>query len=254
MTELGAVAAGFAVGVVGSVHCVGMCGGIAGALAMSAPSRGGAAGMVRQLLHGVGRVASYGLAGAAAGAFGSAAAAVLGPAGTSLLRALAAALIVALGLYLGGWWAGLAAIERTGAALWRRILPATGRLRAGGSAVAALALGMLWGWLPCGLVYSALALAATTGHAGGGAALMIGFGAGTVPAVLAAGLASVSVGALLRAPASRQVAGAMVVAMGAWTMFGSGLFALPGGLGAHEHCAEHSGSAQPTSYPARQAE
>ncbi|MBI5504999.1 MAG: sulfite exporter TauE/SafE family protein [Deltaproteobacteria bacterium] len=246
MTGVGAFSAGLAVGVIGSVHCVAMCGGIASALAMSArsqPRRRTTIELVRHLLYGFGRVSSYALAGAIAGAFGSAAAAVLGPAGTSSLRALAAALIVALGLYLGGWWSGLAEIERAGAALWRRIAPITRALRPRTSMPGAFVLGMLWGWLPCGLVYSALALAATAGGAASGAALMIGFGAGTVPAVLATGLAAARIGAVLRASASRQVAGAMVVAFGVWTLAGAGLLPLPGTRGASEHCAGHSDSA-----------
>jgi len=233
-----------------------MCGGIAGALAMSAApqQRGTATELVRHLLYGLGRVASYTAAGAVAGAFGSAAAAAAGPVGTSLLRAVAAALIVALGLYLGGWWSGLAAIERAGAWLWRRIAPAARALRPVSSMPGAFVLGMLWGWLPCGLVYSALALAATTGDAAGGAALMIGFGAGTVPAVLGTGLAAVRLGVLLRASASRQVAGAMVVVLGVWTMFGSGFLQLPGAPGVHDHCAGHSGPAVASPQAAPQTE
>ncbi len=245
MTVIGALAAGFAVGIVGSVHCVGMCGGIAGALAMSvtAQRRESATELARHLLYGLGRVSSYALAGTVAGAFGLAAAAVLGPAGTSLLRALAAALIVALGLYLGGWWSGLAAIERAGAVLWRRIAPVTRVFRPGGSLRGAFVLGILWGWLPCGLVYSALALAATSGDAAGGAALMIGFGIGTLPAVLGAGLAAARIGAFLRASASRRIAGTLVVALGVWTMVGSGLLSLPGAASPHDHCAGHSAPA-----------
>lgn len=236
MTLLTSMGAGFAVGLVGSVHCVGMCGGIAGALALAVPAEK-RSGWSRPLLYGWGRVTTYTLAGALAGAFGLAAAAALGPAGTSLLRALAATLIVALGLYLGGWWTGLVALERAGASLWRRIAPAAHGLRPGSSAAGAFVLGMLWGWLPCGLVYSALALAATVGDPVGGAALMAGFGLGTVPAVLGAGFAALRVGALLRAAASRQVAGAMVVAFGVWTMFGSGLLPLPNSVDPHAHCA-----------------
>jgi len=239
-SALAGIAAGFAVGIVGSVHCVGMCGGIAGALAMSAAPQQRASEPLRQLLYGTGRVASYMMAGAVAGGVGSAAAAALGTSGTSMLRALAAALIIALGLYLGGWWNGLAAIERLGATLWRRVAPAARTLRPGNSMTGAVALGMLWGWLPCGLVYSALALAATAGSAADGAALMGGFGAGTVPAVMATGLAARRIGTLLQAPASRRVAGAIVMALGIWTMVGSGMLPLPGAGSGHEHCAGHA--------------
>lgn len=242
MTGIGELAAGFSVGLVGSVHCVGMCGGIAGALAMSAATqpRGRVTEPLRQVLYGSGRVTSYALAGAIAGGVGSAAAAAIGPGGTSLLRVVAAALIVALGLYLGGWWNGLAAVERAGALLWKRLAPATRALRPGASMPRAFVLGMLWGWLPCGLVYSALALATAAGSAAGGAMLMAGFGAGTVPAVAGTGLAARQIGALLRAPASRSAAGVIVIALGIWTLAGSGVLPLPGAAGTQDHCAGHA--------------
>ena len=146
---------GVGIGALGSPHCVAMCGGIAGALAMAGPSGCGApAPLARQAAYNLGRVASYAIAGAVAGALGVALAQLLGPTGTLVLRALAALLLLALGLYLAGWWPGLARLERQGARLWRHIAPLAARLQPGRSLAGTLALGMLWGWLPCGLVYT----------------------------------------------------------------------------------------------------
>ena len=217
---------GVGIGALGSPHCVAMCGGIAGALAMAGPSGCGApAPLARQAAYNLGRVASYAIAGAIAGALGVAFAHLLGPTGTLVLRALAALLLLALGLYLAGWWPGLARLERQGARLWRHNAPLAARLQPGRSLAGTLALGMLWGWLPCGLVYSALALAATSGDWRHGALLMTGFGLGTLPAMLATGLVARRVTALARGAAPRRVAGVMLILFGLWTFAASGAVA-----------------------------
>jgi hypothetical protein len=217
---------GAGIGLLGSAHCVAMCGGIAGALAMAAPGDGGARPpLARLAAYNLGRVASYAIAGALAGALGVALAALLGPAGALVLRGLAALLLLVLGLYLAGWWPGLAHLERQGARVWRRIAPLATRLRPGRSLAGALALGMLWGWLPCGLVYSALALAATAGDWRHGALLMTGFGLGTLPAMLATGLVARRVTALARGTTPRRVAGVMLILFGVWTFAASGAVA-----------------------------
>jgi sulfite exporter TauE/SafE len=216
---------GLVVGVLGSAHCVVMCGGIAGALAV-APDGGGRLGAGgRQVAYNLGRIASYAAAGALAGGLGIALATAFGATGAMLLRAAAALLLLALGLYLAGWWSGLATVERQGARLWRRVAPLAARLRPGRSLGGALALGMVWGWLPCGLVYSALALAATSGDWQRGALVMAGFGLGTLPAMVATGLVAGRLGGLARAAAPRRIAGVMLIAFGLWTLAASGAVA-----------------------------
>lgn len=217
---LALLAAGAAVGFLGSAHCVAMCGGIAGALSLAQPParRHGAARLLHHAAYSAGRLASYALAGALAGALGLAAATLFG--GTAPLRVAAALLMVLLGLYLCGWRTGLGWLERQGSRLWRRVAPLAARLRPGQSPLGAFALGGLWGWLPCGLVYSALALAAAGGGAARGAVLMLGFGLGTLPALLATGLAAQRLGAV--APRARRLAGAMLIAFGVWTFASSG--------------------------------
>ena len=130
------------------------------------------------LAYNLGRISSYTLAGLLLGLAGWAVAnspLVMG------LRVVAALLLIAMGLYLAGWWSGLTRIEALGRGLWRYIQPLTRRFMPVTSLPRALVLGSLWGWLPCGLVYSTLLWAASQGNALDSAALMLAFGLGTLP-------------------------------------------------------------------------
>lgn len=228
MTESVPIIGGLTIGFLGSPHCIGMCGGIAGALSLAAARQRRAPPIVaaHHAAYSLGRVASYATAGALAGAVGFVLGELLGARGGLLLRAAAAMFLVLLGLHVGGWWPGLAWVERNGAWLWARLAPLTARLQPGRSLPAAFAFGMLWGWLPCGLVYSALALAATSGSPLQGALLMAGFGVGTLPATVAAGLLAQRLTWLAQAPASRRLAGVMMIVFGVWTFTGGGGVAL----------------------------
>jgi uncharacterized protein len=180
--------AAFLVGLLGGVHCVGMCGGIVSALVGA-----GGEGFPRwklRLGYNFGRIASYATAGAVAGTVG----------GASLLLAralpvqmvalvIANVLLIGLGLYLAGFSNLVARLEGPGRWIWRHVQPFTRRLLPADTWWRALALGGLWGWLPCGLVYSILATALLAGSAPGGAAVMIAFGLGTLPNLLMAGAA-----------------------------------------------------------------
>ncbi|MFN2426462.1 MAG: sulfite exporter TauE/SafE family protein [Candidatus Binatia bacterium] len=212
--------AGLAMGFLGSSHCVGMCGGIAGALSATpaGPGSRGRANMQRSISYNVGRIASYTLMGVLAGTFGAALAGLGGSEGMLALRVLAALLIIATGLYVAGWSGVVTGIERLGGGLWRRLAPAARRARESTSPVAALCFGALWGWLPCGLVYSALAVAAASGSAIDGALTMAAFGLGTLPALLSIGLFAGRGASLLRSHTARRAAGMMVVVFGAWTL------------------------------------
>lgn len=179
--------AAFMTGLLGSVHCVGMCGGIVGALSMTP---GGAAAPRRTfpLWYHLGRIASYATAGAIVGVFGGMlldAASLARVTGVGAI--VAGGFMILLGLYLASWWNGLAVLERLGARLWRRIEPYGRPLLPARRPHQALLLGMLWGWLPCGMVYSALAGAAVSGDALNGALIMMAFGVGTAPLLLALG-------------------------------------------------------------------
>lgn len=213
--------AGLAMGFLGSSHCVGMCGGIASAL--SAQQTGGARqDLQRSLAYNLGRVSSYAAAGAVAGSFGAALVHAAGSEGMLVLRSVAALLIIGVGLSVMGWPGLVTRLEVVGGAFWKRVAPLARRARMSESPFAPFLLGTLWGWLPCGLVYSALALAVTGGSAATGALVMAAFGLGTLPAVVGVGLAAQRGVTLLRGANARRAAGAMVVGFGVWTFVAAG--------------------------------
>ncbi|MBK7900954.1 MAG: sulfite exporter TauE/SafE family protein [Azonexus sp.] len=209
-----AVLALFLVGLLGGTHCVGMCGGIVGALSLGGPPR-----WSLHLAYSGGRIASYAAAGAVAGALGAGAALAGQWPVRLLLYVLANLLLIALGLYLLGITRFLAPLETAGGGLWRRIQPHTRRFLPARSVGQAFPLGILWGWLPCGLVYSALASALTAGSAGRGALMMAAFGLGTLPNLLLAGLFVGRLDGFLKRPAVRAAAGLLIVAFGLWGLF-----------------------------------
>ena len=136
------------------------------------------------------------------------------------MRVVAGLLLISMGLYLAGWWSGLTRIERLGRGLWRHIQPVANRLLPVSSLPRALLLGALWGWLPCGLVYSTLLWAASQGNAVDSALLMLAFGVGTWPVLLATGLAAERTNALLRKRGVRVAGGVLVILFGIWTLPG----------------------------------
>jgi len=204
-------------GLLGGGHCLGMCGGLMGALTLAIPpeQRGRRARLL--LAYNLGRILSYACAGLLLGLAGWAVAS--SPAAMAL-RVVAALLLIAMGLYLAGWWSGLTRIEALGKGLWRHIQPVASRLLPVSSLPRALLLGALWGWLPCGLVYSTLLWAASQGNAGYSAALMLAFGLGTWPVLLATGLAAERVNNLLRRRSVRMAGGLLVILFGVWTLPG----------------------------------
>jgi len=207
----------FLVGLLGGTHCVGMCGGIVGALSMGAAPR-----LSLHLAYNLGRIGSYAVAGAIAGALGAASLALSDQLPLRItLFVLANLMLIALGLYLMGVTRALAFTERLGQNLWRRIQPATRRFLPARSVRQAFPLGLLWGWLPCGLVYSALATALTAGSAVRGAGLMLAFGLGTLPNLLLAGFLLARLRGWVQRPAVRMVAGLAVAAFGVWGLLGA---------------------------------
>ena len=217
------------VGLLGSSHCLGMCGGIVSALNIGISanlSRRPVVLFSYQLAYNIGRISSYVLVGLVAGTLGSS----LAELGLSPLagQLLAAAFMIALGLYLANWWRGLALLERLGARLWRHIQPLGQRLFPIQNPFQALLLGGLWGWLPCGLVYAAVAWSLTTASAIDAALLMLGFGLGTLPAMLLAGNAFNYLKRWAGAPAIRTSAGILIIAFGFYN-------AISGLLQSHHH-------------------
>lgn len=206
----------FLVGLLGGAHCVGMCGGIVGALAMGSPAR-----WSMHLAYNGGRILSYAIAGGIAGALGAAGLGLEGQIPARLVLYLFANLmLIALGLYLIGVSRALAFTERLGQSLWRRLQPLTRRFLPARHVGQAFPLGMLWGWLPCGLVYSALASALAAGSAQRGALLMLAFGAGTLPNLLLAGILLARINEFVRLPAVRWTAGLLVLGFGVYGLLG----------------------------------
>lgn len=210
-----ALAAAFVGGLAGGVHCAGMCGGIVRMMCAGSAQMSGAPALGYLAAFNAGRVASYVCAGSLAGALGQAglltrAAPVLQP----LMFALASLMLVTLGLYLAGAMPLMTRIEGAGAWLWRGIQPWTRRVLPVTSLPRALGLGVLWGWLPCGMVYAVLLTALALGSWWQGAALMFAFGLGTLPNLLGIGYAWRQLDRLRTARASRAVAGCAVACFG----------------------------------------
>ena len=214
-------------GLLGGVHCAGMCGGIVGALAVNtAPGR---ALLPLLLAYNAGRLLSYTAAGAAFGGIGALAVHWGAVHRVQLgLQVAAGLFMLALGLYLAGWWRGLARLEQAGAVLWRRVEPLGRRFLPVRGPGAALALGVVWGWLPCGLVYSMLAFSLAAGGAAGGAAVMLAFGLGTLPNLLLMGLAAGRAGRWLQHAGLRTAAGLLVMGFGVLTLYRAWMLAAGG--------------------------
>ena len=209
----------FLIGLLGGVHCVGMCGGIVSALTVQVRLPGQSSPARREwplhLAYNLGRIGSYTAAGAAMGAIGTVGMLFNEVLPVQLALYVAANLmLVALGLYLTGFTRALSGVERLGQRLWARIQPLARRFLPARSVAQAFPLGVLWGFLPCGLVYSVLATALVTGSAERGAALMLAFGLGTLPNLLLAGMLLTRLRDVVRNQAVRTGAGLVVLAFG----------------------------------------
>ena len=213
MPETGYIAV-FLIGLLGGTHCVGMCGGIVSALTVQIPGQVGRQWPIH-LAYNLGRIATYTALGALFGAIGT-----LGLLFEDFLPIqmglylMANLMLVALGLYLTGFTRLLAPVERMGQSLWRRVQPLTRRFLPVRGLRQAVPLGVLWGFLPCGLVYSVLATALVTGSSAGGASLMLAFGLGTLPNLMLAGMLLKRLQGVTRRAWVRTFAGAVVLGFG----------------------------------------
>ncbi len=213
MPETGFVAV-FLIGLLGGTHCLAMCGGIVGALSARQPGQNSSWRL--NLAYNFGRMTSYAAAGAAIGGVGSLGLLLNDFLPLQMALYIAANLmLLALGLYLCGVTRALAITERIGHRLWARIQPLTRRFVPARSVAQALPLGLLWGFLPCGMVYSVLTMALLTGSAARGAALMLAFGLGTLPNLLLAGFLTTKFSSAMRGRRLRLASGFLVLAFGA---------------------------------------
>ena len=222
----------FLLGLFSAAHCVGMCGSIIGVLTMNLPNdvRESPRRMLPYVFnYNLGRIVSYGIAGLFVGLLSTPLAKIEA---FFLLRLLSVIVMIGMGLHLAGWWPTFARVERLGAPIWRKLQPLGQRLIPVRSRLAAFFLGLVWGWLPCGLVYAALLVAATAGDAVKAAGVMLAFGTGTLPAVMGTGLFAGMLSTLSRTKHLRQAAGLLIIALALISLmfpFGSGAH------DAHEH-------------------
>ena len=220
MPETGYIAV-FLIGLLGGTHCVGMCGGIVGALTVKLP--GSKPDWQLHAAYNLGRITSYTVVGAALGAIGA-----LGMVLNNVLPVqmalyvVANVMLVALGLYLTGITSLLAPLERAGHRVWARIQPLTARFLPAKSVTQAFPLGLLWGFLPCGLVYSVLATALVSGSALRGAGLLLAFGLGTLPNLMLAGMLLTRLREVTRQKWVRVGSGVLVLGFGVFGLLNAG--------------------------------
>ena len=233
--------AAFIFGLLGGAHCIGMCGGIMSALTFAVPPSMRSPARLGGLLLGynLGRITSYMIAGALIASLGT----LIGGAHPSLrlgLQVLAALMLILMALYLANWWRGLTRLEALGRRLWRYIEPFGRRLMPVVRIPQAVALGAVWGWLPCGLVYSMLAWSLAVAEPWRGAALMGAFGIGTLPALLVTGIAARRMTTLIRHPATRTLAAVLIIAFALWQLWGLWPQFVPGTEMPHSHGHHHA--------------
>ena len=218
MTELlPLLSAALLAGLLGSAHCLGMCAGISGLFAVNSEIASLRAQLPFGLAYNVGRVCSYAFLGVIVATFGG----VIVKASPGLagaIRLLSGAIIILVGLKVAFDSRILNIVEKMGTTLWSRIAPAAKRLVPVNSLPKAFGLGLVWGWLPCGLVYSVLLIAATSAQPIHGAFVMIVFGIGTVPTMLLTGLGAARVSAFMRRRETRLGMGLLIIALGVLTI------------------------------------
>lgn len=207
----------FILGIFTTLHCVGMCGGIIGALSLGLPEK------IRNnkyhLLffvstYNIGRIISYAVAGLIAGTIGTNLLTSAGfEQGHLILKYFGLSMMIAVGLYLSGWLPQLARVEKVGVPLWEKLEPVSRRLLPVSTPFKALLYGLIWGWLPCGMVYFVLIWALSAGDAIQGALLMLAFGLGTLPTLLTAGFMTSWLTGFASNPKVRTVVGLLIIAM-----------------------------------------
>lgn len=221
MTEAVSLTTAFLLGLLGGTHCLGMCGGIAATVSMGAPS--GGKGVLLLLGYNSGRIISYAIAGAI---FGSLSWLIENITIQLILRSFAGLMLVLMGLYIAQWWQVLTQLEQAGGHIWKRISPAASRLLPVKNLYQASLLGLLWGWLPCGLVYSTLIWASAASDWQLSALLMIMFGLGTLPSMLLTGLLAKQAKEILQMKLTKHIAGIIIILMGLFTIPWAGLAGL----------------------------
>lgn len=211
------LASAWATGLLGSTHCVGMCGGISSALSFALPAdaRSGVRLLCYQLAYNIGRIFTYSVLGMIVGTLAHSI--LAGWASSPWPRVFAGGFMIVMGLYLAGWWNGLQRIEGMGGAVWKILAPLRKNILPINHPLKAVAAGAVWGFLPCGLVYSALTLALARADTLMSGATMLAFGLGTLPTLLLTGTLAAKLRHYLQMKNIRQLAGLLVIGLGLWT-------------------------------------
>lgn len=229
--EIAQLTSAFLLGLLGGAHCLGMCGGIMAAISLHLPHH---KKMPVLLSYNSGRITSYTLAGLLVSSLGWSIQ-QLGPAANQGLRWLAGILLILMACYIANWWKALTWLEKAGQHLWRYIQPLTKSFLPATTLKQGFFLGILWGWLPCGLIYSALTWSAASGNIVNGGLMMLCFGLGTLPAVLATGYFANFLKQLIAHCLTRTIAAIIMIGFGLWTIPGPHQSLLMPGHGSHEH-------------------
>lgn len=211
------------VGLLGGVHCMAMCGAVVGSLTFNLKPEVQVSYIKQlpyQLSYNFGRISSYALIGLLFGWLGSSL--------TNLaeflpiqqaLQVFAGLFMLALGLYIAGWWNGIVVIERAGGKIWQALKPLSSKMMVVSTIPQAWYYGLVWGWLPCGLVYSVLIMALSAGSALEGGLVMLAFGLGTIPNLMLMGTFAFFFTRLSRNIIVRRFAGSSILLMGLWQIW-----------------------------------
>jgi hypothetical protein len=243
----------FNLGLFSTLHCLGMCGGIISALSLSAPTKTGGLPVSRAgfvFAYNIGRVFSYTLAGAITGFLGERFMFIIMPdSGHRVLQFIAGVVLVLIGLHLAGWLPKLRQIEASGLKLWQLIQPAGKYFFPVNRLDKALMIGIIWGWLPCALVYSVLLWSLTSGNAWIGALWMFAFGLGTLPGMFTAGIMGSKLLDVLKQKSFRIWTGVIIILFGVASPF---LYTAPN-KHEHGHNQEHHSIVQFPKKPVSQS-
>lgn len=223
----------FFIGLASTLHCLGMCGGIVGALSLSLPdevrSNRSRLFLFVSLMN-IGRIVSYMAAGLVAGAFGLEILKALGLDNAhQILKYVGVVFMVAIGFYLAGWFPQMARVEKIGQPVWKILQPVVRKMMPINSSGRALVYGMAWGWLPCGLVYVVLLSTITAGSAVQGASMMLAFGLGTLPTMISAGFMASWLRRFASSVQTRRIIGILIVIMAIASLY------LGAGYDEHQH-------------------
>jgi uncharacterized protein len=210
-------------GLFSSLHCIGMCGSIIGSLtfSLSPEIRHDKKRLLPFIFsYNAGRITSYAIAGALAGLVEVLVTMPLGEThGHRLLQILSALIMTGAGLYIAGWFPRFAYIEKLGLHIWRRVEPYGRKLIPVKDCKHAYLFGMVWGWIPCGLVYAALALTIASGSVLQSSLTMIAFGLGTLPAVMGVGVMISVLTRLASMKRFKQIVGMIMITLALFSAF-----------------------------------